>query len=338
MTRGKYLVAVVLAAASLLGGCASTVAGSAQPIPGQGPVKPPVDPNDPCGLLTPEQAAHLDLKEQGEPQKANPKQRVPPGCRWRAKDEDAKPYAGVSLVYSVDQSLEEYEGGNGAAPIEEVEIGGLKWARYPAFLGDDYCDLGVKLSDVSFVMISSENDEDKAKACDEAKAAAPFVSSHLPGGAPAPRITPKPTPPPSPLAGVEPCALMKPDQLTQLKYRTNGEATGQGRKGGSATPPGCQWEAAEGNEFQMLYVSVATDKSAEDVAYGDTPDEQVQAGNRNWGLFADANGIKGSCMAIAGFGEESSVKITNGNIKDPAKGCDVLRQAIPMVNGNLPQG
>jgi hypothetical protein len=328
---------VVLLAASVLGGCATTVLGTAQPVPGQGPVKPPENPDDPCALLPPDQASQLELAK-GEPEAADPKRRVPPGCKWRPADTDAPPGGTLYLVRATDQSVEEYEGSSGVQPLEQAQIGGLAWSRWPAFLGDGYCDLGVKLGETSFVMVSSENLEDKSKACDLAKAAAPYISSHLPGGSAAPPPTSKSTPPPSPLASVEPCALLKPDQLTQLRLNLDGEATGSGRSNGSDLPPGCQWDVAPGNPNQMLYLSVAADKSAEEIAYGDTPDTQVQANGRSWGLFEDANGIKGACMAILAFGEKSSVKITGGNHDDPAKGCDQTRQAIPMVTANLPAG
>ncbi|WP_169515804.1 DUF3558 family protein [Amycolatopsis nigrescens] len=318
-----------MAAATFLGGCTSALDGTALPVPGE--VRPPADPNDPCALLGAAEAAYLGLEEQGEFVPAEPDKEIPPGCSWPAGEEAEVP-GSLHLVYSTDQSLLQYEGNSGVQPMERLPIGGLDWARWPAFFGDDDCDLAVELSANSFVMLSSSNYEDRSKTCDLAKAAAPYVSARLPGGAPAPPLTPK-VAPPSPLSSVEPCVLLGAEQLGGLGMDPNGRPTGKGRSN-TDLPPGCQWEPAAGNNSQALYVMVAADESAEDVAYDRTSTEQVQANGRGWNLYLDGK----SCEAILPFTETSAVKIIGGHREDPAQACAQVRPVIPMITANLPPG
>ncbi|WP_020668895.1 DUF3558 family protein [Amycolatopsis nigrescens] len=333
--RRATLAASVLVVAAVVGGCTSTTAGSALPAPGQPPAQPAADPNDPCRLLTPEQASALGVDAPPEFQKARPQQRLPPGCKWRPTDPEADTDDELGVLYSTDQSLEEYQGGGAEQPIETVQLGGLTWERYLNLIGETYCGLYVKLSANSFVEVSSENSDDKTKSCDLAKAAAPQVASHLPGGAPAPPLPSKPKAQPSPLAAVEPCDLLKPEQLAELKLAPAGRKTGKGRSG-TDTPPGCEWEPAADTGFVLFYVSVMPDRSAEDASYGETSTEQVDAGGRQWALFPGAGGAEKHCAAVLAFGEKSSVKVTSGHDTDVAQRCDQLKEALPLLSASLP--
>jgi hypothetical protein len=174
------LVGAALAGAVALAACTSSVAGSAQPAPGQGPVTPAKSAADPCTLLSPDQLNSLSLAPKAAADPADLSHYVPASCRWYPTDDSQPP---LYVRWSDGISLDDYL--SGGTPLEKFDLGGLSWTRYPSLLGKSSCEIYVTLSPESFVNISSENDDDATKACDLAKAAAPLVASHLPGGAPA---------------------------------------------------------------------------------------------------------------------------------------------------------
>jgi hypothetical protein len=71
------LAAALLAAVTLAAACATTIPGSAQPVPGQAPVTRAADP---CTLLTAAQAGSLGAAPKGVFQQADPARRLPPSC------------------------------------------------------------------------------------------------------------------------------------------------------------------------------------------------------------------------------------------------------------------
>jgi hypothetical protein len=234
------LVAALLAAATVAAACATTIPGSAQPVPGQAPVKVAADP---CTLL-------------------NAARRPPPSCGWT-------PAGGTSTVdmltvtWSEDMSLNTYL--DGAQPGEKFQLGGFSWARYPSTFGTSFCSLATKLAGNSFVSVFSSDNKDESKSCDVAKAAAPLVASHLPGGAPAPSVLPTATasssvaPEPSgPLVSVEPCSLLKPDQVAAHKLDSRTDTLGKASD--PQRPPGCEWhdtDGARGQKSLDVYVAAA---------------------------------------------------------------------------------
>jgi hypothetical protein len=180
MIKELRLAAVVLAAATLAAACATTIAGSAQPVPGQAPVKQAADP---CSLLNAAQAGSLGAGPKGVFQQADPARSLPPSCVWTPAD-PASTVSMLTVTWSEDMSLDTYL--DGAQPGEKFQLGGFSWARYTSTFGTSYCSLATEFADHSFVSLFSSNDQDESKSCDVAKAAAPLVASHLPGGAPAP--------------------------------------------------------------------------------------------------------------------------------------------------------
>lgn len=333
----KVRLGLLAAAVLLAGGCTSTVAGVAAPAPGAKAVAPPKDPNDPCGLLLPEQLAGLGFPPNGKLLPERKAQEVPASCEWRPDDPDASVDDQLGVYYTVDIALEDFFGGTQPKPPEAY--GGLQWSQYESLAGPGNCLYATRLADTSFAMVESNNNKDTSKACDLAKLAMPQVAAHLPGGSPAPPLTPKPKPAPSPLASVEPCDLLSSAELAQFQVAAPGRKTGQGRSPKSTTSPGCEWEPAEASGFQLLYVSLAADKSEADVNYTDEKaDEQIKAGARSWDLFTNPDGNPKQCWAILPFSEKASVKITSGNNNDPAKACEQIRAAIPLISAKLPTG
>ncbi|WP_165436350.1 DUF3558 family protein [Amycolatopsis suaedae] len=312
-----------VAAALVLAGCTSTVAGSARP--GAAPAAPVLDP---CALLTPEQATFLELQPQGRLTPGKEDRRLPPSCRFSpAEANDDR--SGVDIVASLSMSAATYHAG--AAHIEQVQLGGLTWNRYPSAFGDGFCNYAVVLSEQSFVEVTTTNFGDKSKACDLAKRAAPLVASHLPGGAPA---SPVPQKPVAPLATVEPCDLITPEESDQLQINPQGAKTGDGRDaiGGE---PGCQWESTD-SALHPIYLKLSTKNSAAELGDGGKPDEQIQAGGRTWDLYRTPNDDPDSCAAVLGFGPDSGVKVTGGNRADHAKACDQVLKALPFITAKLP--
>lgn len=232
-------------------GCTSTVTGVPSAAPGAKAVAPPKDPNDPCGLLTPEQLAGMDLLPDGHLYPAEPQRTLPAHCGWNmAEEEEGNSSARDSLtvMYSTAIPIEDYH--NSKAPIEQMQAGGFTWGRYESLLGPSSCDLAVKLGPMSFVEVGSENDADFSKACDRAKLALPQVAAHLPGGQPAPPLTPKPKPPPSPLAALEPCDLLTAAELPPLHLTGAGRKVGKDRDPTDTIghlPPGCEWDPTDEN-------------------------------------------------------------------------------------------
>jgi hypothetical protein len=185
MMKKFALVGAALAGAVVLAACTSSVVGSAQPAPGQGPVAPAKSAADPCTLLTPDQLNSLGLAPKAASDPAEPDNYVPASCHWYPTDDSQSP---LYVRWSDGISLDDYL--SGGVPAEKFDLGGLSWTRYPSLIGKSSCEIYVTLSPESFVGISSENDEDSTKACDLSKAAAPLVASHLPKGATTPPTTP----------------------------------------------------------------------------------------------------------------------------------------------------
>ncbi|WP_165436351.1 DUF3558 family protein [Amycolatopsis suaedae] len=315
-----------MAAVLVLAGCANTVAGSARP--GAAPAAPVLDP---CALLTPEQATFLELQPQGRLTPGKEDRRLPPSCRF-SPGEDSDDPSGVDIVASLSMSLATFHAG--AAPIEELQLGGLTWRRYPNAFGDGFCNYAVVLSEQSFVEVTTTNFGDKSKACDLAKRAVPFVAAHLPGGAPAPPMPRKPAEPVSPLASMEPCDLITADQMGPLEVQPQGQKTGTGR-GNIDGDPGCEWPSLSPDR-QPLYVALALDRSADQVAQGEKADEQVQVNGRGWGLHRTPQDSKMNCAAVLAFGEKSAVMVTGGHRREPGKVCDQVLKALPVITAKLP--
>ncbi|RZQ62078.1 DUF3558 family protein [Amycolatopsis suaedae] len=317
----RYLV---LGAVLAVGGCTTTVAGSAQP----GAEPPAQQVLDPCAMLTPEQATALGLEPTGVLTPGDTERLVPPSCRW-GPAEDSE-WDAVTVAASLDIPLASYH--DGQQPVGEVQFGGLKWSKYPSTFGDGFCNYGTALSERSFVEISVLNASDGKKACEQADRAGPFVASHLPGGAPPPPIEQKPA---SPLASVEPCDLITPEEADTLQVKAQGRKTGKGRSS-TDSDPGCEWESTDPN-LHLVFVIVSPTKSAKKLAFDEEPDEQVDAGGRKWGLYRTPMDDEDSCAAVLPFSEEAGVKITDGNKADPAKACERLVKALPVITAKLPQ-
>ncbi|WP_020663411.1 DUF3558 family protein [Amycolatopsis benzoatilytica] len=328
----KGTAAAFGAAALLLAGCTTQVSGSASPVPGQGPVTPVVDA---CALLDAQQLAALGYQAQGKPEKASKERRTPATCRWTGTDPD---HSTMLIVgWSVDQSLDEYLQG-ALKKADPVSLGGLQWTRYAGFMGGS-CDLYTTFSEKSFAFVSVANDDD-AKACQTAKQVTPQVAAKLPGGQPAPPLappstTPSDAPPSGPLASVNPCTLLKPEQAQQLKMEPQGQLD---HSSVIAAASYCLWKDTDGDAGQKpfeVWVGPGvpiTQWAGMNVA----PTEQIDNGGRKWSLFPKLGGLDAICAAAVTVAGTSSVRIVSGNLDDPAKACDAIRAGIPLVSGNLP--
>ncbi|MFD9892054.1 DUF3558 family protein [Amycolatopsis sp. NPDC059027] len=326
--RISRLGAAVLAGvvAVLLGGCTATVGGSAAPVPGQGPVKKVVDA---CTLLSSEQAAGLGFEGPGKPQPASEKQRTPASCIFSPKDDSG--LATTSIGWAVDLRLDDYLGG--ALKKDSVQSGGFTWTQYASsFPG--FCTYILPLGPQSFVDVGVSANEE-TKSCEVAKKVLPFVSSHLPGGETAPSITPSTPPQPSgPLATLDPCTLLKPEQAQQLKVEPAGKSSKS-----TVTPNAvfCLWKDTDGAGGQKSFEVWLGPTTPYDKWPAFTPPGQPQDVNgRKWVLLPNEGGMSAVCGAVLPITDTSSVYVTSGFLDDDSKACDAVKAGLPMVGGNLP--
>ncbi|WIY04235.1 DUF3558 family protein [Amycolatopsis mongoliensis] len=331
--RVKWQVVVASAALTVVSGCTVAVGGSAAPVPGQGPVVKDVDA---CTLLDESQLDALGYETKGRSVQENKERLQTPMCLWNTKD-DVEPSAILNVGYTTDIDFNEYIAG--AVPKSQPQqIGGFSWTQYPSILADD-CVLYAILGDKSFAYVSvSEPPIDKS--CELAKAVVPQVAAHLPGGREAPPITPTgpaKAEPGGPLLSADPCAMLKPDQVAQLK---NISPTGE--KDSSSSVPNatyCLWDDTDGDQGQKafeVWFGPSTPVGDWPGAKGVNPTETVDVGGKKWGIFPNMGGLRATCGATLPITDTSSVQVVSGFIGDDTKTCDVVKQGLPLVTANLP--
>ncbi|MEU3274060.1 DUF3558 family protein [Saccharomonospora sp. NPDC006951] len=325
---GLLLVLLVTAG---LSACTSTVGGSAAPVAEQEPPSNQAPPGEPCALLSPEEATGLELVEEGEFTAGDPAQLMPPSCDWAPAD----PMEGDSLnvSYEIEFTMAEYFDGD--EPKETLEFGGLDWGHYEDALGgSSVCFLATELDNGSFVVVLSSDFGDESKACDLAKTAAPYVASHLPGGAPAPPPPTKEEPEPSSLATADACTFLTPEEAEQLGFSGAPEPL-EGLPD-DGVPPGCQWDDTDGERGVKALDLYAGDRPESEWPYAEEATEQVKAGDFTWNITPGPGDIDTNCQATMTFTETSSVKLASGNLDDAKKACDQVKAAIPLVTPHLP--
>jgi hypothetical protein len=190
--------------------------------------------------------------------------------------------------------------------------------------------------------VFSSDNTDESKSCDVAKAAAPLVASHLPGGAPAPSVLPTATasssvaPEPSgPLVSVQPCSLLKPDQVAALTLDSRTDTLGKASD--PQRPPGCEWHDTDGDRGQKsLDVYVAAARPAKQWPLMDVAGEPFEAAGKKWTVFPSLGDSRVNCAATLSVTDTSSVAIISGYLDDVTKICDLAKAAIPLVTANLP--
>ncbi|MEU4252757.1 DUF3558 family protein [Amycolatopsis sp. NPDC026612] len=329
--RMKWQAAAAVAAAAVVAGCTVTVGGSASPVPGQGPVTQAVDA---CSLLSPEQLDALGYRSPGKPVKENKARLQPPMCLWNSKD-DVEPPAVLDVGLATDMDFGEYL--SGAVPKSSPQqIGGLNWVQYGSILPDDctfYATLGAK--SFAYVGVSAGKLD---KSCELARRAIPQAAAHLPGGQDAPPITASAKPGPAgPLLSVDPCTMLKPDQVAQL---TNISPAGE--KDTSSTVPDasfCLWDDTDGDDGQKafeVWLGPSTPVGEWPGTKNVNPTETVDVGGKKWGLFPNMGGLRVTCGATLAITDTSSVQVVSGFIGDDAKTCDLVKQGLPLVTANLP--
>jgi hypothetical protein len=331
--RMKWQVVAAVAALTVVSGCAVAVSGSASPVPGQGPIGKAADA---CALLSPDQVDALGFQGAGRSVPENKERLQAPMCLWSSKD-DIEPSAVLNVGYATDLDFNEYIAG--AVPKSSPqEIGGFSWTQYPSILADE-CAFYALLGDKSFAFVSVSGPE-LAKSCELAKTAIPQAAANLPGGRDAPPITPSTSAKPQPggpLLSVDPCTLMKPEQLAQLpNISPNGEKTVSKVVPDSAY---CLWDDTDGDDGQKafeVWVGPSTPVTEWPGAKGVTPTETVDAGGRKWGVFPNMGGLRATCGATLAITDTSSIQVVSGFIGDDKKTCDVVKQGLPLVTANLP--
>ncbi|ASR38843.1 hypothetical protein BAY61_00780 [Prauserella marina] len=324
---------LVLLVTAGLSACTSMVGGSAVPVAEQEPPSNEAPPGEPCALLSPEEATGLGLVAEGEFTAGDPAQLMPPNCDWaRADPNDDR--STPSVGYEIEFTMAEYF--NGDEPVETLEFGGLDWGRYEDALGgDSVCFLATELDNGSFVVLVTSDFGDESKACDVAKEVAPYVASHLPGGEQAPPPPTTEEPEPSSLATADACTFLAPKEAEQLGFSGAPEPL-EGLPE-SDIPPGCQWDDTDGEGGIKALDLNAGDLPESEWPYADEATEQVKAGDFTWNITPHTGGIEPNCQATMTFTETSSVKLASGNLDDPKKACDKVKEAIPLVTANLPQ-
>lgn len=332
--RMKWQAVAAIAAAVVVTGCTVTVGGSASPVPGQGPVTKVVDA---CSLLTPEQVDALGYQGAGRSVPSDKSRNQAAMCLWNSKD-DAEMSSVLNVGMAVDISIDEYL----MRRRPEVLAGADRRLQLDAVRvdpGRSDCSLYTVLGEKSFAYVSVSG-TDLAKSCALAKPAIPQVASHLPGGQDAPSITPSTSAKPEPggpLLSVDPCTLMKPDQLAQLK-----NISPSGEKTVSTVVPNssyCLWDDTDGDDGQKAFevwvgpsTPVAEWPGTQDVQ----PTETVDVGGKKWGVFPNMGGLRATCGATLPVTDTSSVQVVSGFIGDDTKTCDVVKQGLPLVTANLP--
>ncbi|HWD03070.1 MAG TPA: DUF3558 family protein [Amycolatopsis sp.] len=321
----------VAAAVLVLAGCTVRVDGEAQPVPGQGPVKPVVDA---CSLLDQQQVTALGYREPGKPEKANPQRLTPASCSWNSADDNAT-LAILSVGWAVDLSQDEYL--QGALPKSQPQsVGGFTWTQYTSVLAGN-CDLYTTLGPKSFVYVSV-NYPDETKACELAKPVIPQVAAHLPGGLAAPSITPTNTAPPTPagpLLNLDPCTLLTSGEAASLKM------TAPGTKQESTAAPGtvfCLWNDTDGDRGQKpfeVWLGPATPMT-QWPGMNVPPTSTLDVGTRHWSIFPNFNESGVNCAAGLTVTPTSSIQIVSGFLDDTSKSCDAVKAGIPLVSAHLP--
>ncbi|RSM38585.1 DUF3558 domain-containing protein [Amycolatopsis balhimycina DSM 5908] len=331
--RIKWQVVAVTTAMIVVTGCTVTVGGSASPVPGQGPVAKAADV---CSLLSRDQVDALGYQNPGRAVKENKQRLQPPMCLWSSKD-DADPSAVLDVGLATDMNFDEYLSG-AVAKSSPQRIGGFSWTQYGSILPDDctyYTVLGTK--SFAYVGVSAGKLE---KSCELAKAVIPQAAANLPGGTPAPPITPSRTANPEPggpLLSADPCTMLKPDQVAQLKG-----ISPEGKKDSSSTVPNatfCLWDDTDGDDGQKafeVWLGPSTPAGEWPGAKGVPPTETVDVGGKKWGVFPNMGGLRVTCGATLAITETSSVQVVSGFIGDDTKTCDLVKQGLPLVTANLP--
>jgi hypothetical protein len=329
----RWQAAAAVAAAIVVAGCTVTVGGSASPVPGQGPVAQAVDA---CALLDEAQVDALGYKSPGRSVPENKKLRQPPMCLWSSKD-DVEPSVVLNIGLATDLDFNEYVSG-AVKKSGPQRIGGLSWTQYASILESDcvfYAILGAK--SFAYVSVSAGKLD---RSCELAKAAIPQAAAHLPGGQDAPPITPTApakAEPGGPLLSVDPCTMLKPDQVSQLK-----NISPAGEKDNSSTVPNatfCLWDDTDGDDGQKafeVWLGPSTPVGQWPGAKGVPPTETVDVGGKKWGLFPNMGGLRVTCGATLAITDTSSVQVVSGFIGDDAKTCDLVKQGLPLVTANLP--
>lgn len=335
-SRNSVAIAVKVTAVAILalGGCTSTITGSASPVPGQGPV---VTKAEPCSLITQEHAEALGVVYPGQATKADKKRRTGDSCYF-SPNPDAKEASSLTVVWGADFSMAEYF--NGAQTLETYGLAGANWTRYASIMGKSSCDLGTELTPTSFLALNSESrgSDDDSRACDLAKAAIPAVMSHFPGGPQNPEITApagqKRPEPSGPLLTTDPCAMLKPDQAGGLALAPSGEAL---KSSVDPVNTGCQWKDTDGERTQKpLDLWFYPNTPVADVIGLEGEPQDFDAGGRKWKLYNESGAV--TCAAVIAITETSSVKLDSGFLDAPEKACDMIKAAAPLVSGNLPAG
>jgi hypothetical protein len=331
--RMKWQVMAVLAAVTVVTGCTVTVGGSASPVPGQGPVAKAVDA---CSLLSPDQVGALGYQNPGRAVEEKKESDQPAMCLWSSTD-DADPSSVLNVGLTTSITLDDYLAG-ALRKSSPQQLGGLSWTQYASVIGDD-CVLYTVLGAKSFAYVSVSGPPIE-KSCELAKAAIPQVAGHLPGGRPAPPITPsrssKPEPG-GPLLSVDPCTMLKPDQVAQLK-----DISPHGEKDSSSTVPNatyCLWDDTDGDEGQKafeVWLGPSTPVGEWPGTKGVPPTETVDVGGKKWGVFPNMGGLRVTCGATLAISETSSVEVVSGFIGDDTKTCDLVKRGLPLVTANLP--
>lgn len=331
--RMKWQAAAALAAATVVTGCTVTVGGSASPVPGQGPVVTAVDA---CTLLDQNQVDALGYESPGRSVPEDKERLQPPMCLWNSKD-DVEPSAVLNIGLASGIDFNEYIAG-AVAKSSPQQIAGFSWTQYASILPDD-CTFYALLGDDSFAYVGvSTTSLDKS--CELAKQAIPQAAAHLPGGQDAPPITPSTSAKPEPggpLLSADPCAMLKPDQVAQLK---NISPTGE--KDNSSSVPNasyCLWDDTDGDEGQKafeVWFGPSTPVAKWPGVNGVAPAETVDVGGKKWGVYPNMGGLRATCGAVLPITETSSVQVVSGFIGDDTKTCDLVKQGLPLVTPNLP--
>ncbi|WIX80524.1 DUF3558 family protein [Amycolatopsis carbonis] len=331
--RGVRAAVAGAGVAAVVAGCTVRVGGVAEPVPGQGPVQQVVDA---CSLVDQQQADALGYRGPGKGQAASEKLRTPAMCLWSSKDDSAA-LTILTVGWAVDQSLDDYlQGAVVKAP--PFASGGFQWTRYGSFIPGS-CDLYTTLGPKSYAFVSVSN-PDETKACDAAKQAVPQVAAHLPGGQPAPQITPtapsSAAPPSGPLVGLDPCTLLKPDQAASLHVAPQGE-----KQNSSVVPNAvfCLWDDTDGDRGQKAFeVWLGPDLPMTQWPGMDVPPvSTIEADGHHWSIFGNFNDSGGvNCGAGLAVTPTSSIQIVSGYLDDPSKACDAVKAGVPLVSGNLP--
>lgn len=126
----------------------------------------------------------------------------------------------------------------------------------------------------------------------------------------------------TPLAGTDPCSLLKPADVPELD-------------GGSGVQPKADGDRCEGNDYAVTISEVDADGYAVEFE-GSIVKPLPDIGGYKAGKMQDPNSQYNSCSVVLAVTKNELVTVAVGYEKDPSKSCDVAKKAANAIASRIP--